>query len=151
MACMYLKRDTTNIMNATTTSTNVNSNKVGASSSYSKSLSIKVAHDLFGHCDEARTRKMAEAQGFKITRGTLGPCEACAAGKAKQKNVVKKSEHIPGTKSNERIFLDISLVRAKKNMKIVVTKPNWRIMVDERTQMKWSHFFKTKKGMVEPT
>ena len=106
---------------------------------------------MFGHCDETRTRKMAKAQGFRITRGTLGPCEACAAGKAKQKNVVKKSEHIPATKSNERMFLDISSVRAKKHLKITVTKQNRRIIVDEMTQMKWSHFFRTKNGMIEPT
>jgi hypothetical protein len=31
------------------------------------------------------------------------------------------------------------------------TKPHWRIMVDERTQLKFSDFFKTKSGMVEPT
>jgi hypothetical protein len=30
-------------------------------------------------------------------------------------------------------------------------KPYWQIMVDERTQMKFSDFFVTKRGMVEPT
>jgi hypothetical protein len=30
-------------------------------------------------------------------------------------------------------------------------KPNWRSMVDERTQLKFSHFFKTKNAMVELT
>ena len=148
IACMYLKRSQ-NIANVTTA--NNGNDKLKASSSYSKSIPIKLAHDLFGHCDEARTRKMAEAQGFKITRGTLGPCEACAAGKAKQKNVIKESKHDPANDSNERIFLDISSVRPKKDMKVTVTKPNWRIMVDERTQMKWSQFFRTKNGMIEPT
>jgi hypothetical protein len=32
-----------------------------------------------------------------------------------------------------------------------VTKPNWRIMVDERTGMKFSNFYAAKTGMVEPT
>ena len=32
-----------------------------------------------------------------------------------------------------------------------VTKPNWRIIVDERTGMKFSDFFDKKSGMVEPT
>jgi hypothetical protein len=32
-----------------------------------------------------------------------------------------------------------------------VTKPNWRIMVDENTNMKITHFFKAKNGMCEPT
>jgi hypothetical protein len=32
-----------------------------------------------------------------------------------------------------------------------VTKPNWQIMVDERTGMKFLDFFKAKNGMIEPT
>jgi hypothetical protein len=32
-----------------------------------------------------------------------------------------------------------------------VTKPNWRIIVYEQTQLKFSNFFETKNGMVEPT
>ena len=148
MACLYIKRDT-NIVNSA--SDKIGNSELKASSEYSRQIPIKLAHDLFGHCDEARTRKMAKAQGFKISRGTLGPCEACAAGKAKQKNVTKKSEHKIAEKSNERVFLDISTGKAKKNMNYKVTKPNWRIIVEEKTQMKWSQFYRTKNGMVEPT
>lgn len=32
-----------------------------------------------------------------------------------------------------------------------MSKPNWRIMVDGRTGLKFSDFFETKNGMVEPT
>ena len=32
-----------------------------------------------------------------------------------------------------------------------VSKPNWRIMVDEKTNLKFSDVFQTKNGMVEPT
>ena len=32
-----------------------------------------------------------------------------------------------------------------------MTKPNWRILVDERTQTKFSAFYETKSDMVEPT
>jgi hypothetical protein len=32
-----------------------------------------------------------------------------------------------------------------------LSKRNWRIMVDKRTQLMFSKFFKTKDGMVEPT
>ena len=58
---------------------------------------------------------------------------------------------MPAKESNERLFLDLSKIKAKMNMNLNVTKPNWQIMVDERTQMKWSYFYETKKGMVEPT
>jgi hypothetical protein len=105
IACMYLKRSA-NIA--------AGNNKLKVSSKYSRCIPIKLAHDLFGHCDEARTRRMAEAQGFRIARGTLGPCEACAAGKANQKNVSKESDHEKAKSSNERIFLDISTVKEKK-------------------------------------
>ena len=74
---------------------------------------------------------------YKIVRGSLGVCEACAAGKAKQKNVPKESDHEPAKLCNERMFLDISTVNAKKNMDIKVTKKNWRILIEDSTQMKW--------------
>jgi hypothetical protein len=32
-----------------------------------------------------------------------------------------------------------------------MVKPNWRIMVEERTQLKFSDFYPTKNGMIEPT
>jgi len=79
----------------------------------------------------------------------LNACEACAAAKAKQKNVPKESPHVPAKANNERIYLDIATIKAPSNVN--VTKPNWCIMVDERTQLKFSDFFPTKNGMVEPT
>ena len=36
-------------------------------------------------------------------------------------------------------------------MKITVNKPNWRLITDQRTGMKFSDFFATKNGMIEPT
>jgi hypothetical protein len=77
--------------------------------------------------------------------GSWKPCEACAAGKAKQKNVPKESEHKPADKDANRIFLDIATVKKLKNGPNV-TKPNWRIMVDgKRTGMKFSDFYETKR------
>jgi hypothetical protein len=94
---------------------------------------------------------MAKELGISITRGTLGPCDACTIAKVKQKNVPKVSVHKAATKTDERrIFLDISSVQANKQGK-KPTKPHWRIMVDERSTLKYSNFFETKNGMVEPT
>ena len=36
-------------------------------------------------------------------------------------------------------------------MKVTLTKPNWQLIVDEKTGMKFSQFFATKNGMVGPT
>jgi hypothetical protein len=89
--------------------------------------------------------------GITVTRGTLGPCNACTIAKAKQKNVPKKSKHKAATKTDERrIFLDISSVKTNKEGK-KPTKPHWRIMVDERSTLKFSSFFATKNDMVKPT
>ena len=62
----------------------------------------------------------------------------------------KISEHIKATKDEPRIFLDISTVKDKSG-KIDLAKSNWRIIVDERTGMKFSDFFNRKIDMVEPT
>ena len=48
------------------------------------------------------------------------------------------------------MYLDVGWLRPK-NKENRLYKPYWRIIVDERTQMKHSAFFNTKKGMVEPT
>jgi hypothetical protein len=49
----------------------------------------------------------------------------------------------------DRIFLDISTIKNKDDKRVY--KSNWRIMVDEHTELKISDFFDTKSGMVEPT
>jgi hypothetical protein len=85
-----------------------------------------------------------------LLTGSCKPCEACAAGKAKQKNVPKESEHKLANKDANQIFLDIATVKKLKHGPNV-TKPNWQIMVDERTGMKFSDFYETKDGMIEPT
>jgi hypothetical protein len=115
-----------------------------------KHMGIMEAHDKIGHGDERSTRKAAEALDIVITRGTMQPCEACTIAKAKQKNVPKESEHVKAIDGERRIFLDISTIKKVKNGPSV-TKPNWRIMVDEKSSLKFSEFFQTKDGMVEPT
>jgi hypothetical protein len=51
-------------------------------------MSIIQAHVKLGHFSEAITRKTAKQLKWTITRGGMEPCEACAKGKARQKNVV---------------------------------------------------------------
>jgi hypothetical protein len=71
--------------------------------------------------------------------------------KAKQKNIPKESgTHEPATSDGRRIFLDIATIKQRKEGPNV-SKPNWCIMVDEQTQLKFSGFCETKDAMIEPT
>jgi hypothetical protein len=79
-------------------------------------INIEKAHQLLGHVSEDSTRAIAIALGWKIVRGLLQPCEYCAVGNAKQKNVPKKSNHIPAVKPGERLYLDISSVKGEKKV-----------------------------------
>jgi hypothetical protein len=120
-----------------------------AATSAGTKMPLKMAHDLLGHYNEDMTRQAAKERGWIVT-GTWTPCEDCAAGKAKQKNVPKESDPESKEKNESRMFLDISTIKQPKDGPRV-SKPNWRIMVDERTNMKFSDFFATKNGMIEPT
>ena len=53
-------------------------------------------------------------------------------------------------KGENCIFLDIATIKKVKDGPLV-SKPNWWIMVDERTGMKFSDFYALKVAMVEPT
>jgi hypothetical protein len=48
------------------------------------------------------------------------------------------------------VYLDISTVKDKKGEPKIM-KNNWRIKVDESTNLKISHFNAKKDGMVKPT
>ena len=50
---------------------------------------------------------------------------------------------------NERINLNWSMIKAPAGVKVTVTKPQWLMVVDKRTEMKWFNFFVTKNGMVD--
>jgi hypothetical protein len=52
------------------------------------------AHERLGHSNEYATRATSDAIGMKLRKGGMGTCLACTIGKAKQKNVKKKSEGI---------------------------------------------------------
>ena len=89
--------------------------------------------------------------GFKLTCGSFQTCKSCATGKAKQKNVPQVNDYNPGTKSNERIFLDISTIKEPMgDKKVTITRTHWLIMVNEYSGMKISSFHDTKNGIVEP-
>jgi hypothetical protein len=51
------------------------------------STSIGKARDLSGHHSEELSRKSAEALGWTITQGTLGPCQSCTEAKVQNRKV----------------------------------------------------------------
>jgi hypothetical protein len=82
----------------------------------------------------------------------LKPCEACAAAKAKQKNI-PKIRSMTSTNTNKkganRIYLDIATINRPDKKQ--VSKKNWCIMVNERSGTEFSDFYETKDAMIEPT
>eukprot|EP00957_Ditylum_brightwellii_P081105 6169135-Ditylum_brightwellii.AAC.1 len=41
--------------------------------------------------------------------------------------------------------------KVSEQLNITVVKPQWLLMVEEHTGMKWAAFFQAKNGMIEPT
>jgi hypothetical protein len=66
---------------------------------------------------------MAKGLGFEITPGTLGTCEACAAGK-KKRNIPKVSTGQPAAVGQNQIYLDISTVKRHADAPKAI-KLNW--------------------------
>ena len=113
-------------------------------------LPINLVHKILGHPDEDKTRKTAKMIGIKLIQGGLDSCDAFAAVKENQKNVPKVSSLVLSVNNAERVFLDTATIK-KPEEGPQVQKPNWHLIVDERTKIKISNFFETKDGMVEPT
>jgi len=125
-------------------------NIAGISADVKVKMTVQQAHSLLGHCNEEAMHKSTKALGWDLKPGDLQPCAACAAAKAKQKNVPKESLHVSASASNGRIYLDIATMKLLDS-DVTMVDPNWCIMVDEWMQMKFSDFFQTKTAMVEPT
>ena len=125
------------------------SDEIANSATDNEKLTIQQAHQRLGHIGEDAVRKMAKGLNWTITPGGLGPCEACAIGKARQRNVPKDPEKTIAD-GKLRIYLDMATVRKPENVTSIY-KPNLRIMVVEKGQLKFVQFFETKNAMVEPT
>jgi hypothetical protein len=147
--CGYFKRDKTEMSCAAVEDSE--SNESSKKTARVKKISIDLAHQMLGHPGEDTTRLMCKELGHVLTRGNMKKCEACAVAKAKQKNVPKETKHKRAVAVNGRVYLDISTIKAPRKSKVKVTKPNWRLMVDEMTGLKTSGFYTTKNGMVDPT
>ena len=112
-------------------------------------MSVQKAHVLFGHNSEMMTRKIASHLDIKITRGSMKPCNACTIGKAQQKNVAKTSSGKKTNDVNGQWYHDISTVKSR-DKSFTVSTPQWHMIVDELSGLKYSQFYAKKNAFVEP-
>ena len=116
-------------------------------------LSVLQAHEKLGHINAWATVQIAESfAGWVLTGNRTINCTSCAVGKAKQKSLNKVKILDPDDEKNwYSAYLDISTVKKTDNMP-APPNPNWRIIVlGTKVQLKFSHFFKSKNNMIEPT
>ena len=63
---------------------------------------------------------MAKGLNWTITHGGLGPCEACAVGKARQQNVPKDPEKAIAD-GKFHIYLDMATVKKPENLSSIIS------------------------------
>ena len=106
------------------------------------------AHNLFGHCNRKATWEAAVEQlGWVISDEDRNTCPYDIATKAKQK-WLSRSRNDKTRESNERVGIGIITVKSKKKFGIIVSKPNWLMVIDERSGTKISSFHKEKDDIV---
>jgi hypothetical protein len=109
------------------------------------------AHQMLGHMSMVRTRQIASMLQWRLT-DKMGVCASCAEGKARQKNISTKTKRNTNVENSGRLHIDLSSIKHSESLEPEqITKPYWLIIVDERTQMKFSEFFSHKNAMIEPT
>ena len=73
-------------------------------------LKMSTLHHQLGHPSESMTRSTAKYLQIEVS-GSMQPCENCAMGKARQKNVPKVNEHV-STIPGERLYIDLSSIKS---------------------------------------
>ena len=95
-------------------------------------------HKIFNHASEDVLRATAKEKDWILT-GKFETCQHCKESNAQQKGVAKSSD-IQSTKPGERIFLDITSIRAFS----FGGKKFWLVLVDDAINLNWSFFLKQK-------
>ena len=110
-------------------------------------ISLAQAHARLGHCDIEKTRRTAKGLGWVLKDGIMDACPSCAAGKARQKNVPKKTEREMSEKAGERVHHDLSTIMPKGGASC--PRPVWHMWQDEASRYRKSAFFKTKDETID--
>ena len=108
-----------------------------------KHINVNKLHLLLGHVCENTLRQTANHYGM-ILEGQLKPCPECALAKVRQANVAKVT-NVVSTKPGERLYIDVSSVKAKS----FGGAKFWLLIVDHYTDYCWSAFLKTKSEVGE--
>ena len=98
-------------------------------------MSISKAHKLLGHSSHHATIETAKHLGWGKLKDAGTKCQSCAKAKAKQKSVPQKRTITKATLPNERLYHDLTTVKAPSDVEKKVNKPVWQIIVDEATGM----------------
>jgi hypothetical protein len=96
---------------------------------------------------EEATRQTAKALGWTLLKGGMSPCDDCAVGKGRQKNLPKDKGGPVASLSESRAYLDCATITDKSH----AVKYVWQLIVLYPSQLKITDIYKTKRGMVEPT
>ena len=85
--------------------------------------------------------------------GETNPCNSCREAKAKKEAIPKNRDQAINILPKQFIWLDMSTLRKSKTCGSVkkITNPNWRLMVDDFTDLPFSVDYGSKNGMVEAT
>ena len=114
-------------------------------------MTANQAHQILGHMSNEQTKQVAMQLGWKLTEA-FETCEACAVGKACQKNIATPAKSITRSDKTGRVHIDISSVQNTEFPELESSyKPYWLIIVDELTQYKTSGSFRHKSSIIEPT
>ena len=122
-------------------------------------MSVRLAYNVTGHTAKEESKTIMKYLGYNTSQEDMQPCSVCTESKTRQKNlstwvITRKMVTIqpPIPKDlNGRGDLGISTIKDPKGVNITVTKLQWRIIADQRAQMKFCDFFKRKSDIVEQT
>jgi len=90
-------------------------------------MTTNQAHRILGHMSNERTKQVAMQLGWKLTEAFV-TCEACAIGKARQKNIAKPMKSTTRSDKTGRVHIDISSVRNTQFPELESSyKPFWLI------------------------
>jgi hypothetical protein len=106
-------------------------------------MDINGFHKIFNHASEETLKHTAKAHGIKLT-GTLKPCFACKMASAKKPKVAKQTS-VMADKIGERIYMDISSIRAVS----YGGNKFWLLVVDDKSDKTWSFFLKKKSDLAD--
>ena len=116
----------------------------------SKSIRVKTVHELTWHIVINENRTTTNCLGYDVVWGESIAYSTYAKAKSRQKNMatriisrkaIRFQPLIPN-ELNERLNLDISTIKAPKRVNVTITRPQWSIITNQRTQMNFSELKK---------